>query len=83
MKAQVAGSLIDDLRDRVAATGPLTFLDFMELVLYHPRHGYYATRVPGYGSDYRTSPSITPLFGRLVVRSAGCGRRWAARCRSG
>lgn len=68
MKARVAGSLIDDLRERVAATGPLTFLDFMELALYDARHGYYATRVPGYGSDYRTSPSITPLFGRLVVR---------------
>ncbi|HWD09498.1 MAG TPA: SAM-dependent methyltransferase [Actinomycetota bacterium] len=68
MKARVAGSLIDDLRERVAATGPLTFLDFMELALYHPRHGYYASRVPGFGSDYCTSPSITPLFGRLVGR---------------
>jgi SAM-dependent MidA family methyltransferase len=40
----------------------------MRLALYHPSDGYYATRVPGHGSDYRTSPSISPWFGRLVAR---------------
>jgi SAM-dependent MidA family methyltransferase len=40
----------------------------MRLALYHPSDGYYATRVPGHGSDYRTSPSISPWFGRFVAR---------------
>ncbi|HEX3424802.1 MAG TPA: SAM-dependent methyltransferase [Acidimicrobiales bacterium] len=40
----------------------------MSLVLYHPRFGYYASRVPGRGGDYRTSPSLTPMFGQLVAR---------------
>lgn len=40
----------------------------MRLALYHPRDGYYATRVPGHGGDYGTSPSLTPWFGALVVR---------------
>jgi SAM-dependent MidA family methyltransferase len=64
----VTGSLIDDLWGRIGSTGPLPFVDFMRLALYHPTDGYYATRVPGHGSDYRTSPSITPWFGRLVAR---------------
>lgn len=40
----------------------------MRLALYHPRHGYYALRVPGAGGDYHTSPALTPWFGRLVAR---------------
>jgi SAM-dependent MidA family methyltransferase len=40
----------------------------MRLALYHPRDGYYATRVPGHGGDYGTSPSLTPWFGALLVR---------------
>src|SRR2546429_8390644 len=31
-----------------------------------PRHGYYATRVPGHGVGYATAPIISPWFGRLV-----------------
>jgi SAM-dependent MidA family methyltransferase len=64
----VTGSLIEDVRGAIGSTGPLPFVDFMRLALYHPSYGYYATRVPGHGSDYRTSPSITPWFGRLVAR---------------
>jgi len=64
----VTHSLIEDLRGRIGSTGPLPFIDFMRLALYHPGDGYYATRVPGHGGDYRTSPSITPWFGRLVAR---------------
>jgi SAM-dependent MidA family methyltransferase len=41
----------------------------MRLALYHPLHGYYATRVPVHGADYRTSPSISPWFGRLVAQA--------------
>src|SRR5260370_30430015 len=64
----VTGSLIEDVRGTIGSTGPLPFIDFMRLALYHPSDGYYATRVPGHGSDYRTSPSVTPWFGRLVAR---------------
>src|SRR4029077_14778586 len=66
--AGVTGSLIEDLRGTIGSTGPLPFVDFMRLALYHPRDGDYATRVPRHGSDYRTSPSLSPWFGRLVAR---------------
>lgn len=60
--------LEDELRDRILRSGPLTFEAFMALALYHPDGGYYATRVPGAGGDYGTSPALTPWFGRLVAR---------------
>ena len=63
------GPLGEELRHRIRTTGPMPFERFMRLALYHPTDGYYATRVPGHGADYRTSPSISPWFGRLVGRA--------------
>jgi SAM-dependent MidA family methyltransferase len=62
-------ALADELRLRIRTSGPLPFEAFMRLALYHPLHGYYATRVPGHEADYRTSPSISPWFGRLVAQA--------------
>lgn len=61
-------ALLDEIADRIRGTGPLAFDSFMRLALYHPVHGYYATRVPGEGGHYGTSPSVSPWFGRLVAR---------------
>jgi SAM-dependent MidA family methyltransferase len=60
--------ILEELYDRIRAGGPLPYDAFMRLVLYDPNGGYYATRVPGAGGDYGTSPSLTPWFGRLVAR---------------
>ncbi len=65
------GPLGEELRHRISTTGPMSFEGFMRLALYHPTDGYYATRVPGHGADYRTSPSISPWFGRLVGGALG------------
>ncbi|MBM3280087.1 MAG: SAM-dependent methyltransferase [Candidatus Handelsmanbacteria bacterium] len=42
----------------------------MDLALYHPAAGYYTRNrtVIGPRGDYFTSPSATPLFGRLLAR---------------
>jgi len=59
--------LVELLRRRIDAEGAITFHDFMETVLYHPQHGYYATRQPmGREGDYLTSPEVHPIFGALV-----------------
>lgn len=55
------------LRRQIRASGPMRFDEFMNLVLYSDPHGYYRNHVPGADSDYRTSPSLTPWFGRLVA----------------
>lgn len=62
-------SLRDVLRNTLQY-GDLSFRDFMELALYHPELGYYATssaRV-GKGGDYVTSPSLSPVFGYALGR---------------
>jgi len=60
--------LTDDLIERIARHGPLTFAAFMEACLYHPEHGYYTRRVLAPGPrDYVTSPEVGPLFGRLLA----------------
>src|ERR1700704_2905156 len=64
----VTGVLREELHERIRTGGPLPFVVFMRHVLYHPEGGYYASRVPGSGGDYGTSPSLTPWFGRLVAR---------------
>ncbi len=62
-------ALIDHLRGRISAHGPITFRDYMETVLYHPGLGYYATRQPmGREGDYLTSPEVNPIFGALVAK---------------
>lgn len=44
--------------------GELSFRDFVELALYHPQFGYYATRVNPIGrdADYVTAPVLSPVF---------------------
>ena len=62
--------LVDELRDRIRATGPITFRAFMQDALYHPRYGYY-TRHAGAmsrGGDYVTSSEVHSIFGALVAK---------------
>ncbi len=55
--------------ERVRSHGPLTFVDFMELALYHPETGYYATatRRSGRTGDFFTSVDVGPVFGELLA----------------
>ncbi len=66
-----AGELEALLRARIAEQGPLSFRDFMDLALYHPRLGYY-TNLRGFGAqgDFVTSPEAHPVFGALLARLA-------------
>ncbi|HEY2978767.1 MAG TPA: SAM-dependent methyltransferase, partial [Burkholderiaceae bacterium] len=57
-----------------AAGGWLPFDRYMEMALYAPGLGYYASAAepfghwPGSGSDFVTAPELTPLFGRALAR---------------
>lgn len=57
------------IREEIAGNGPLRFSRFMELALYAPGVGYYATagRAIGRGGDFYTSVSVGPVFGFLLA----------------
>jgi SAM-dependent MidA family methyltransferase len=58
------------IEEEISLLGPIPFERFMELALYHPDGGYYArvrhTQI-GRRGDFWTSPSLGPLFGRLLA----------------
>lgn len=65
-------------REMHAAGGRIPFVRFMELALYHPRHGYYTSgraRI-GRAGDFFTSVSVGPLFGQILAEQF---RVWGVR----
>lgn len=63
----LSSHLEKEIRERILRDGQITFAEYMELALYHPVHGYYADPARGPGSDYQTSPTLTPSFGTLLA----------------
>ena len=61
--------LVALIRAEIEAEGPMTFARFMELALYQPDHGYYASggRGPGRTADFLTAPESHPIFGWTVA----------------
>jgi SAM-dependent MidA family methyltransferase len=57
--------------DEIAARGGEVLFDtYMELALYHPRHGYYSGSTPRYGreGDYLTAPTASPWYGTVFTK---------------
>ena len=61
--------LLPLLLSRIRERGLITVAEFMELALYHPEHGYYATagQRSGRRGDFYTSVDVGPLFGELIA----------------
>ncbi len=63
--------LIQRIVDRINAAPQqwITFAEFMELALYEPEQGYYATNQVqiGVAGDFFTSPHLCPDFGELLA----------------
>jgi len=57
------------IASEIAATGPLSFVRFMELALYDPLAGYYASARARIGKcgDFFTNVSVGPVFGRILA----------------
>ena len=67
--------LVERLRDRVLADGPITFAAFMTAALYDPTDGYYVTRSDRTSrhGDFLTAPEMDPLFGAALATHLEAG----------
>jgi SAM-dependent MidA family methyltransferase len=64
-------TLAERLSDRIRREGPITFRDWMAMVLYDERQGYYSRKDLarwGRSGDYRTSPETSVLFAATFAR---------------
>jgi SAM-dependent MidA family methyltransferase len=65
--------LVARVADEIRGGGPMTFARFMELALYDPASGYYAsgtggTSGPGRTGDFLTAPEGHLIFGWSIAR---------------
>ncbi len=68
--------LVDAISSEIMASGPIPFVRFMELALYHPQFGYYmrppkSNREPiGWSGDFYTSPDVHSILGKALAKQA-------------
>ncbi|MEC7879662.1 MAG: SAM-dependent methyltransferase, partial [Actinomycetota bacterium] len=60
-------NLHEEIAQEISLNGVMPFSRFMELALYHPSLGFYASGGAGRRKDFITSPETGPLFGKLVA----------------
>jgi len=73
--AESCRPLVERLRDRIMADGPITFAAFMTAALYDPADGYYVTRADRTSrqGDFLTAPEMDPLFGAALAAHLEAG----------
>ena len=61
-------SVRDFIIKRIQAKGPIPFVEYMDLCLYHPQLGYYSRvkKRTGQSGDFFTSVDVGSLFGELL-----------------
>ncbi len=58
------------IQEEIQKSGPIPFARFMDLALYHPKHGYYSTPGDkiGWEGDFYTSSTVHAVFGELLAK---------------
>ncbi|RJQ43947.1 MAG: SAM-dependent methyltransferase [Nitrospiraceae bacterium] len=56
--------------EKIKNNGPITFENFMDMSLYYPGLGYYASAGNKIGreGDFYTSPHLHPVFGAMIAK---------------
>ena len=69
--------LIAAISAEIIRNGPVPFVRFMELALYHPQFGYYMRQPDGadherigWSGDFYTSADVHPILGRAIAAQA-------------
>ena len=69
--------LIAAISSEIIRNGPIPFVRFMELALYHPQYGYYMRQPDGadherigWSGDFYTSSDVYPILGRALAAQA-------------
>ncbi len=54
--------------DKIRKEGPISFHDYMEMCLYHPRSGYYTSgdEKIGKNGDFYTTSNVSAVFGATI-----------------
>lgn len=68
--------ILDQIIAEIQRQGPIGFDRFMEIALYAPDGGYFATGSlrSDRGGDFLTSPEVSPLFGETIARFVAAER---------
>jgi SAM-dependent MidA family methyltransferase len=70
----VPADLADRIRRRIEESGPIPVAEFVDLALYDPAAGFYASGgQAGRRGDFLTSPEVGPLFGAVISQAVD---RW-------
>ena len=66
--------LVAAISSEITRNGPIPFVRFMELALYHPQYGYYMRQSDclereriGWSGDFYTSSDVHPILGRAIA----------------
>jgi SAM-dependent MidA family methyltransferase len=68
--------LVAAIASEITSSGPIPFVRFMELALYHPQYGYYmrplesGTERIGWSGDFYTSSDVHPILGEALAKQA-------------
>ena len=69
--------LVAAISSEIVRNGPIPFVRFMELALYHPQYGYYMRQPDGadherigWSGDFYTSSDVYPILGRALASQA-------------
>ncbi|MBB2147668.1 class I SAM-dependent methyltransferase [Pedobacter gandavensis] len=58
------------IKNKISRNGAISFCDYMEMCLYHPKFGYYNTEGMKIGKqgDYYTSAYLSTAFGAMIAK---------------